>query len=150
RSGLALVPAIGGVLAALERQHPLAAQTDLAREVPVDHAGLVAVAGRPRGHEADVVLLGRQHVAGSEVARTDPVAVGSPLRRDDRLATGQQDEVVDRDLVAEDRDAHGPVPADVSGKPAREALGPEPVPLVGRADMVADRAVLDTRLEGGA
>ena len=87
----AVVPALGGQVAALEGEHAGAAEAelvdDLAHAVLVDDL-VAGVAGEVAGHQPRVVLLGGQQVAGAEVAGLDAVAVGQPVRRDDRLVAG--------------------------------------------------------------
>ena len=54
-------------------------------------------------------------VTGAQVARADPLAPRHPLRRGQRVRTGQQHDLADRDRLTRtgDRDGHRPAPAHV-------------------------------------
>ena len=150
RALLAVVPPLGGQVAPLEGEHPLASEPDLSREGAVE--GVHVVAGRPRGHESRVVLLGREHVAWAEVAGLDALLVRRPRRRDDRLVAGEQHDLVDGDLLGVGRagDGHRPVPAAVAGLRAREVVRDETVALLDRAQVIAHRSGVGSLVRGVA
>ena len=59
----AVVPTICRIFATFTGKNPLAAQTDVTGEVPIDNAGSVAVTGRPSWNETDIVCVWRKHIA---------------------------------------------------------------------------------------
>ena len=120
---LAVVPALRGQVAALEREHPRPTEAELVD----DRCSLVvgALAGEVRRHEPQVVLVGREQVAGRQVAGLDPLAPRHPRRGDDGLVAGQQHDLVDGDgvLAGHVRDRHGPDPAGVARLACRRSSG---------------------------
>ena len=93
RTGVALIPAGGRDLAALERQHPGAAEAELEEQRVVGEFLDVRIAQ----YEPGVVGSGGQQIAHSEVARLDTVGPGHPFRREQGAVAGQQHHLVDRD-----------------------------------------------------
>ena len=91
RAAVAVVPALGGEVAALQREGADPAET----EVLGDLADLGLLVGVERvvaegvgRDQARVVVVDRQQVTGREVAGLDPLAVRHPLGRDDGLVAG--------------------------------------------------------------
>ena len=99
------------------------------------------VAEGVRRHQPRVVVLDRQQVAGRQVAGLDPLLVGHPVRRHDRLVAGDQHDLVDGDRLLPRGPGHGdrPAPADGS-RPAGagEQVGDDPLALGLVAEVVAD------------
>ena len=73
--------------------------------------------------------MGREQVAHADVAGLQPVTPGHPGGRQDRVGTGQQRAVVDRDVLGARgaRHGHGPAPAGVGGVETLEQVGDDPV-----------------------
>ena len=133
-AAVAVVPALGGELAALEREGADPAEAELVGDVA--DLGLVVgvervVAEGVRRHQPRVVVGDRQQVAGRQVAGLDPLPVGHPRRRDDRLVAGDQHDLVDGDVLLRGRPGDGdrPAPADVAAAGAGEQVGDQPLAL---------------------
>jgi hypothetical protein len=139
---VAVVPALGRLVAPLEREHAGASETEL-----VDHlAQLVLVddvvgrvAAEVAGHQPRVVLLGGQDVSGAEVTGLETVAVGHPGGRRDGVRAGDEHHLVDRHglLARRPRHRHRPAPAAVAGPAALVEVGHHPLVLGVLAEVVA-------------
>ena len=77
---------------------------------------------------------------GRQVAGLDPLAVGHPLGRHDRVVAGDQHDLVDGDLLLARRPGDGdrPAPAAVAGAGAGEVVGDHALALGLVAEVVAD------------
>ena len=119
------------------REHPHAGQREL-----VDRDGVeLGVAGRrPAGLEPRVVGTERQHVAGADVARTDPLRPRQPGLAEDRVGPGQQLGLADgRGAAARHaRDGDGPLPAAVAAGGRGEPVRDQPLALDDQAEVLAD------------
>ena len=89
---------------------------------------------------------------GRQVAGLDPLAVGHPLRGDDRLLAGDQHDLVDGDRLLAGGPGHGdrPAPAGVARAGAREEMGDDALALDHVAEVLADVGGADLLDQGGA
>lgn len=132
----AVVPAGGGPVAALLRQHPDAPEPRLPQRLPVAVLLDLGVAGS----EPDVVGRGRQQVAGAEVAGTQPLQPRHPLRGEQGVLARQQDALADGHDLGARRPRHGdgPAPPLVGGVEALEVVRDHAVALGAETEMLAD------------
>ena len=139
----AVVPALGGEVATLDREGADPAET----EVGGDGLDLRLVLGLERvvaegvrRHQARVVVGDGQQVAGREVTGLQALAVGHPLGGRDGLLAGDEDDLVDGDglLAAGAHDGHRPAPPDVALALAGEQVGDDALALGQRREVLAD------------
>ena len=134
-AAVAVVPALGGEVAALDREGADPAEAEvLGRPARIWALSSASSGSSPKeyvGTSRGSSSLDRQQVAGREVAGLDPLAVGHPVRGDDGLVAGDQHDLVDGDVLLPRRAGHGdrPAPADVAGAGAGEEVGDDPLAL---------------------
>jgi hypothetical protein len=125
RAEVPVGPAADRLAAALGGHDPLAPEPDL----PDGHRGfrvvVGVVVGGVGGHQARIVLGGRQHVADRQVTGPQPLVPRHPRRREQRGVPGQQDDLVEGHgvLARHPGQRDRPVPAGVTGLPAVEDVG---------------------------
>jgi hypothetical protein len=146
----AVVPPVGGVFAAFKRQNPFAAEPHFAGEVSINNSRFVSVASRPRWHEPDVIGVGWQDIAWSEIFRLDSITIRRPLGRNNRFGTRQNDDVVDCETAFELRKADFPKPARISGARTLERFRFEPAAKIARRSVLSKLDRIDRIGQGGA
>ena len=90
-----------------------------------------ALLARVAGLQPQVLGLGRQQIAGAQVAGAQPLAPRHPLGREQRVGAGQQHGLVQGDVLGAGGpgDGHRPAPAPVPGLLALEEVGDDAVPV---------------------
>ena len=143
---VAVMPALGGVIATIGAQHPAATEADLEGNL-IDRG----VAGRHvTGHQPRVVMKRRQQIAGTEVAGADALLPRQPLWGKERRRTRNQHHLTDRRPFGPGvgGNHHGPLPALITRHGGQEPVGGRGFVLKCDAEVVPDgvAAELDDRL----
>ena len=91
-------------------------------------------------HQARVLVLDGEQVAGREVAGLEPLLVGDPRRRHDRVGAGDEHDLVDGGLAAVrgTGQRHRPAPAGVAGARAGEQVGDDELTLALGTEVLTD------------
>ena len=143
RAAVAVVPALGGQVAALQRQGADPAEAEVRATSRTWAFSSASSGSSPKEYVG--TSRGSSSATGSRSPGDRspglmPLAVGHPLGRDDGLVAGDQHDLVDGHGLLPGRPGHGdrPAPAEVAGSGAGEEVGDQPVALDHVAEVLAD------------
>ena len=148
RTVVAVVPALGGLVAPDGTEHPPPAQTQLDGGV-VDQG---IAGGGESGRQARIVGQWGQEIPGPQIAGPHPLIPGQPRRREQRRRPGHQHDLADRGVIGSrvGGDDHRPLPAVVAGEHREETVRRRDVVIEADPEVIADglTAELDHRRPG--
>lgn len=152
---LAGVPAHRGSIAAVNRQHPLTAQSHLVDDLThlTSRSSLEGfVADQVSGNQPRVVVTDGDEISRTQVPLVEAVFPRQPLRREQCTVTGQEHHLVDgRDTLprrAGQRDR--PPPSGITGLSGVEEVADDPIGFGNDASMVTDTVAAHSVIQAGS